>query len=94
MRLPQPGRGALTPGPFFDLLRGSPSGDLRTAARAAPLLVERCRGTIPASPLEAMLHPRGGRMKKAVKRLVIVALECAVKILPVLTGWIILRLLG
>jgi hypothetical protein len=32
-------------------------------------------------------------MKKALKRLVIVALECATKILPYLTAWILLRLL-
>jgi len=32
-------------------------------------------------------------MKKAWKRLVIVALECVVKILPYATMWIILRLL-
>lgn len=32
-------------------------------------------------------------MNKAVKRLVIVALECVAKILPVLTGWLIGRYL-
>ena len=32
-------------------------------------------------------------MKKALKRLGIVALECVTKVLPYLTGWILLRLL-
>jgi hypothetical protein len=32
-------------------------------------------------------------MKKAWKRLVIVVLECAAKVLPYLTAWILLRLL-
>jgi hypothetical protein len=32
-------------------------------------------------------------MKKALKRLVIVALECATKVLPYLTAWILWRLL-
>ena len=33
-------------------------------------------------------------MKKALKRLVIVALECVTKILPVITTWVLLRLLS
>jgi len=33
-------------------------------------------------------------MKKALERLVIVAVECVIRILPYLTAWILLRLLG
>ena len=33
-------------------------------------------------------------MKKALERLVIVAVECVIRVLPYLTAWILLRLLG
>ena len=33
-------------------------------------------------------------MKRALERLVIVAVECVIRILPYLTAWILLRLLG
>ena len=33
-------------------------------------------------------------MKKAMKRLIIVALECVTKILPYLTVWVIWRILS